>query len=290
MAQEIGFGGLRLEIKLIVLTVAMLINSFATIVSRPEQEPKPISKESGTEIRDSGPDELPFTYDSKIFSKVEVKINPRAIAQTGVDGFPVEAPTHSCYLFEDKRSFPAFEKGARYFYPATSSVCIIPLTDDSVANFPQAYPYLNEAALKLRKLLERRPLKFQAAKDINDLPFNNAGGSIESRVQYLEFQTGTGVLFLTQYSQEMLPNPVNNEELTCNFQGLTNNGKYYVAARLGLGHPSLPRGIDFTEQITRDKHWRYLRKDEQKLNTFKEDSFQPSLKSLKALISSISVR
>jgi hypothetical protein len=204
-------------------------------------------------------------------------------------GFPVEAPAHSCFYLEDKRALPALEKGARYFYPAYSSVCIIPLTDDSVTDFAKAYPYLHEAGVKLRKLLKQRPRKFKAAVDINDLPFNNASGAIQSRVQYLDFKTGTGVLFLTQYSQEMLPNPVNNEELTCNFQGLTNNGKYYVAARLAVRHPSLPRGIDFTEHIERDEKWRYLRLDEQKLNGFKDESFQPSLKTLKSLISSLSV-
>jgi hypothetical protein len=72
---------------------------------------------------------------------------------------------------------------------------------------------------------------------------------------------GAGMLFLTQYSNEMQPNPVNDEELTLDFQGLTRDGRYYLAARLAITHPSLPRGIDFTDNIERDlPNYRYLKK------------------------------
>lgn len=74
--------------------------------------------------------------------------------------------------------------------------------------------------------------------------------------------------------------------LTCNFQGLTNDGKYYVAARLAITHPSLPKGIDFIADRSAERNVN-LKKEEKLLNSFTEDSFQPSLKSLKALIASI---
>jgi len=90
-------------------------------------------------------------------------------------------------------------------------------------------------------------------------------------------------------SQELEANPVNNEELTLNFQGLTKDGRYYLAARLAITHPALPRGIDFTDDIERDKKHRYLRKAEEGLEELPEESFQPSMKSLKALLSSIHV-
>ncbi len=246
-------------------------------------------KEQAQEIRvrEAKTEEIPFVYDKKDFGKIEIKSEPKAVAEDGVQGFPVEAPAHSCFYLEDKRPLPAFEKGARYFHPTYSFICVIPLTDASVKDFGKSYPHLNEAAVKLRALLKKRPSKFHYYNDMNDLPFNNAGQSIQSKVQYIDFKTGTGVLFLTQYTQEQFPNPINNEELTYNFQGVTNDGKFYIAARLAATHPSLPKGIDFTERIERDEKYRYLKEGEKKLDVLAEDSFQPSLKNLKALISSL---
>jgi hypothetical protein len=248
----------------------------------------PASQEQNKAPRAAKPEEIPFNYDASVFSKVRIEETPKRVVQP--DSFPDEAPAHSCFHLEDKRSFPAFEKGPRYFQPAYSVVCILPLTDKSETDFAKSYPYLSDAAVKLRKLLARRPAQFRFDKDLIDLAFNNASGVIKSRVQYLNFKNGQGVLFLTQYSQELHANPINNEELTCNFQGITNDGKYYVAARFALTHPSLPRGIDFTSHIERDDKQLYLKKQERALNGYADGSFQPSLRVLKSLIASISAK
>ncbi len=236
-------------------------------------------------IREAQPGEVPFVYNTNDYGKVEIESVPKAVVEA--DSTPTEAPAHSCFHLEDKRPLPALDKGPRYFYPAHSTICIIPLTDPSVADFAKSYPYIHEAAAKLRKLLAKRPAKFKFQSDLNDLPYNNSSGTVQSKVQYLDFKTGKGVLFLTQYSQDAVPTPLNNEELTCNFQGLTNDGKYYVAARLAITHPSLPRGIDYTKDPTVDRKGNYLKKDEKLLNSFTDDSFRPSLKNLKSLIASI---
>jgi hypothetical protein len=168
-------------------------------------------------VREAKPNEVPFVYNASDYGKVEIESIAKAVVQPG--DMPTEAPAHSCYHLQDKRALPALDQGPRYFYPAYSTVCIIPLTDASVKDFAKSYPYIHEAATKLRKLLARRPARFKTENDLIDLPFNNAGGILESK-QYLDFKTGKGVLFLTQYSQDVLPTPINNEELVCNFQGL----------------------------------------------------------------------
>lgn len=194
------------------------------------------------------------------------------------------------FIFETNDRCLHSKKARDIFYPAHSAICIIPLTDPSVADFAKSYPTINLAAMKLRKLLKAHSPRFRFNNDLFDLPYNNATGAIQSRVEYLQFKNGNGVMFLTQYSQELHPNPVNNEELTCNFQGLSTDGKYYVAARLTITHPSLPKGIDFTDKIRRDNKRLYLKKQERLLNTYAEDSFQPSLRTLKQLITSISIK
>ena len=236
-------------------------------------------------VRSAKPGEVPFVYNAGDYDTVEIERVPKSVAQP--DETPTESPAHSCFHLKDKRPLPALDKGPRYFYPAHSSICVIPLTDSSVTDFAKSYPHIHEAAAKLRKLLARRPAKFKFHDELLDLPFNNSTGIVQSKVQYLDFKTGRGVLFLTQYSQDALPTPINNEELTCNFQGLTNDGKYYVAARFAITHPSLPKGIDFTKNTRQDPKLNYLRREERRLNSFPDSSFRPTLKSLKSLIASI---
>ena len=282
--------------KLLLLIAVVLVSGCRGAVVQPPvattatPTPASTSSEQDREAppRQAKPEEIPFTYDTNTFTKVEVKNFPKQVAQP--DNLPDEAPSYNCFYLEDKRPLPAFEKGPRYFYPAYSTICIIPLTDASEPDFAKSYPNVTAAADKLRKLLTMRPQKFNSSEDISDLPYNNAGGAIESRVQYLDFKGGSGVLFLTQYTQEVQPTPINNEELTCDFQGMTDDGKYYVAARLAITHPSLPKGIDFTDHIKRDDDLRYIKKQEEALNGFSEESFQPSLKTLKSMLASISIK
>jgi hypothetical protein len=257
-----------------ILTVAVLVIGCAVIsAQRPDN------------VRDAKPGEVPFVYNANDYGKIEIESVAKTVVQP--DDLPTEAPAHSCYHLEDKRPLPALDQGPRYFYPAHSTVCIIPLTDTSVPDFARSYPYIHEAAAKLRRLLTRRPAKINFEKELVDLPFNNAGGIFQSKVQYLDFKTGKGVFFLTQYSQDVLPTTANNEELTCNFQGLTDDGKYYVAARFAITHPSLPKGIDSTKPPPVDLKGNYLKKQERLLNSLADDSFQPSLNSLKSLLASI---
>lgn len=270
-------------LRIIIFVTPLLILSCLVLPDAYAQARAPELKK----VKNAG---VSFIYSTDDFAKVKTEKKQKQTAPDigdAVDeGF---APEHFCFHLKDKRPLPAFEQGPRYFFPARSFICAIPLEDSSVKDFRKAYPSLNSAAMDLQRILRERPRKFKNRRDIPDIPANNAGPSIVSRFQYLDFRSGSGILFLTQYSQEMEPNPVNNEELTLDFQGLTKDGRYYVAARLAITHPSLPRGIDFTDHIERDLHWSYLRKEEKELEGLPEESFQPSLKSLKGLLSSINV-
>jgi len=250
----------------------------------------PHAEEQGVELTEAKDSGVSFSYRSSDFAGADIEREPKQTAQDIGDGVDEGiAPEHVCFYLRDKRPLPALEQGPRYFYPAHSFICAIPLEDASVNDFGEAYPSLQGASVALQGILRERPDRLDDGNEVPDIPLNNAGRSILSRFQYVDFRSGSGILFLTQYSQEMEPNPVNNEELTLDFQGMTKDGTYYVAARLAITHPSLPRGIDFTDHIERDGEHRYLRNTESELETFPEDSFQPSLESLKALLTSIHV-
>jgi hypothetical protein len=129
------------------------------------------------------------------------------------------------------------------------------------------------------------------------LPTFNAGQVFHSNEQSLAFQNGTGIRFLTQYAQA--PYPVNNHSLFYTFQGITNDGVYYVSAILPInavflspdGNPDtvLPADgvpFDWNNFENDTAHFELVK---QKLNATDPDAFTPSLTNLDALIQSIQI-
>ncbi len=244
---------------------------------------------------------VPFNFSVEEFGQVQVKdVAKEKVDPSDQPHMPFDAPEHKCYHLEEKRPLPALEKGARYFFPAYSFVCIVPTSDPSERDFAKAYPNFNKAVDQIRDLMKTKPGKFRQFDDLFDFPYNNAGWSVKAKIEYLDFSKVSGVFFLTQYSQDMTPTPLNNEELTAVFQGLTKDGKFYVAARFSITHPALPRGIDFVDEKAQDNCLQfkypaiddcvrtYLKAESNRLEKFSDKDFQPSLSSIKSLLGSIS--
>jgi hypothetical protein len=159
------------------------------------------------------------------------------------------------------------------------------------------YAKVNEGAEQITSALQTL-LANQGAPLPANLPFLpmfNAAQVFHSNEQFLKFQNGTGIRFLTQFAQA--PYPVNNNSLFYTFQGITSDGAYYVAAILPVnvgflskdGNPESPLpadGIPFDwnnlENI--QAHFDLVK---QKLNATDPNAFTPSLTALDALIQSI---
>lgn len=127
------------------------------------------------------------------------------------------------------------------------------------------------------------------------LPTWNAGEVFHSNVQSINFQNGSGVRYLTQYGQ--FPAPVSNSEIFYTFQGLTNDGMYYISAVLPISigfltaqaspdSPVPPDGIpfDWNDYTNNEGHYKAII---EKLNTADPNAFNPALPLLDALIQSI---
>jgi len=123
------------------------------------------------------------------------------------------------------------------------------------------------------------------------LPLFNAAQVMHAHVQYLDFQNGQGVRYLTEFDQGIVP--INNHELIYTYQGLTSDGKYYVAAVLPVNHPSLPADetvsgnepAEFTSDFPA-----YLANVAGTLNTQAAATFTPDLTLLDAMMSSLEIR
>ena len=159
------------------------------------------------------------------------------------------------------------------------------------------YAKLNSTAAeeiqRLKSILAGTPLTTDATPRV---PFYNAAQVFTAQMQTLDFKSGRGVRFLTQYDQ--YPAPVNNHELFYHFQGLTNDGKYYIIAVLPVTssilaedekpESAIPAGGVAIPQATGPDP-AYYDAVTKALDGMYPDSFNPSLFQLDALIQSITV-
>jgi len=153
---------------------------------------------------------------------------------------------------------------------------------------------MDESFDSLKAIIAGQPLP----EALPFLPAFNAAQIFHSNEQILTFQNGKGIRFLTQYGQDV--SPVNNNSLFYTFQGLTDDGAYYVAAILPVsaaflpadGNPDTPLpadGVPFDWE-NYEKISQYFELVKQKLNAADSNAFNPMLTNLDALIKSILIK
>jgi hypothetical protein len=116
------------------------------------------------------------------------------------------------------------------------------------------------------------------------LPDQKAAQVFHAAEKILPFQNGTGIRYITQYSQAAFP-AVDNQYLIYTFQGLTGDGKYYVSVTLPVHLESL-NGMAPTPASAEESASSFNSVKE--LLNQQEPALQPSLDSLDALVQSIS--
>ena len=122
----------------------------------------------------------------------------------------------------------------------------------------------------------------------------NLSSDFSAHIHAVNFKNGRGVRYLTQVFTNFLP--VNNNELFYYYQGLTDDGQYYIQAILPINTPFLAAdsnpntplpadGIPFNM----DDFSGYLDTIAQRLNSADTFSFTPYLEYLDAMIESMQV-
>jgi len=140
-----------------------------------------------------------------------------------------------------------------------------------------------ETILKTQKLLLAEPLPCVFIPDsLPFLPDQHAAQMFHAQEKILSFQNGSGIRYITQYSQASFP-LINNMEMFYTFQGLSTDGKYYVSVILPINLNSLD-GIQAPNDA--DTYPDYLNTTMDLLNGV-DNPFNPSLESLDNLIQSL---
>lgn len=119
------------------------------------------------------------------------------------------------------------------------------------------------------------------------LPAWNAGEKFHSNFQTVTFQNGSGIRYLSEYTQ--FPYPISNNGMFYTFQGITSDGLYYVSAVLPINIGFLVGYPTPTDQGDFEEIQKQIELVTEQLNNSKPESFSPSMLTLDAWIQSISV-
>lgn len=134
--------------------------------------------------------------------------------------------------------------------------------------------------------------KLQNPKEIPIAPVPTASQVFLSNTEYRDFSGGRGVRFLTSYAQDA--SPLTNQSLLYVFQGLSDDGKYWVSFFYPVSTPVLPntyedvRDMDFTNSTSAFEA--YLSETVAMLDKQSADQFTPNLDTLDALVKTITLR
>ena len=109
----------------------------------------------------------------------------------------------------------------------------------------------------------------------------------------LTFNGGQGVRFITEYSES--PTPITNRVIIYTFQGLSDDGRYWVAVTLPISSPILPDDNDtlpagYTQESLLLNYDAYASEVKDALAAQTPGSFFPAIDSLDSLVKSITIR
>lgn len=247
------------------------------------------------------PTQIPATALQTSFEGVQVSVDPLSIVlvpglASGVRGSQVPraesgtsapgsvTPGHTQlqlegYVLQGKSHQPQI-----YVYPAQA--------------YAELYSPAFESMHRLNNILgnEGAPMNDE---QLPAVPFFNAQQAFASHVEVISFQNGRGVRFLTEYAQ--YPISANNHDLFYHFQGLTNDGAYYVVAILPISNPFLaetsdggaalpPEGVPYPYFADPNADMtNYYKSVTDVLNATPPEAFAPTIGQLDMLIQSMQV-
>lgn len=119
------------------------------------------------------------------------------------------------------------------------------------------------------------------------MPLNNGKQVLHAQLKQVDFKNGRGIRYLTQYNSGM--SPINNFNMFYTYQGLTSDGRYYVAAVLPIQHPDLPAFPTDNPQALND-YQGSLAAAVKTVETSAASAFTPDLARLDALLMSLEVK
>lgn len=170
-------------------------------------------------------------------------------------------------------------------YPLTDTYHKPQIMVFAVEEFKSVNPQVGESLGDLAAILDAHP---EDPQDIGVYHFFNAAQFIYSQEGYVRFQNGRGIRFVSQYGQAAYP--IGYPHMFYAFQGVTEDGAYYISVIMPLNHPSLPEAESVTvDEDFYNNYETYVVEVEAQLDEKPPDSFVPSLLELDAMVETLLV-
>jgi hypothetical protein len=268
----------------------------STVVPAPTQaDPTAIASPTAKPEPTTTPTATPVTGTAESFDRLSLVV-PAGVAAGGsgmivpeVKGDDVApwdvAPEHIQFKLDGYVLEGKFHQPQLYVYPA------------------EAYALLQERGSAAQSIEQLRAVLAQGSmvnvKELPFVPFFNVPQALAAQVKVIPFQNGRGVRMVTEYA--MGHAIINNFELIYHFEGLTDDGQYYVIAILPVTAPGLPEdgqpgsvvpqgGVSVPDFNDVNANWMgYYGDARQMLQDLEAGAYNPDLAQLDALIGSLSI-
>jgi hypothetical protein len=245
-------------------------------------------------------DGVSFIYDEWLASGVKALTVPASIPAPDEMAFPFDTAYPEHVAFGLVGTYPhepdSFIKPEIHVYPA--------------ADFRQTFkPFRGMSAEVERNLKRLRLLLTTQRRDFAGVPpflppLTADTLAVRAHTHYVRFRGGAGLACVLQTQQE--EQPVNNQNLSYEFQGLTDDGRFFVTAQFPVAAPFLADDRDAATygnfehpgcfncnarlRVFRRKYRAYAAGVARKLEGLPAASFAPSLDMYDELLSSLEIR
>jgi hypothetical protein len=220
-----------------------------------------------------------YEYDSTLAESVWPEIAPAKEGTSDAPGWLVW-PEHVRFTFAGSQEAGDFLVSGMGPFVHPQLMIFPAKTFGTLSEFAQ------QEVENLQALLEARPPAPEQQLPL--LPLINAAQVFHAQAKYLDFQNGSGVRFITQYSQDVFP--IVNQNIFYTFQGLTRDGSYYVVAAFPIDAEGLPDEplIEDWEAFSAG-YQDYLTETTGQLDALAAGQFEPNLDMLDAFVQSLVV-
>jgi hypothetical protein len=238
----------------------------------------------GGGVRNVSFDGISFAYDASLTGGVTSKLVPENIVTDG--GFWLAQPQHIEFNFTDFHGSSTQSLSANiYVVPVRSDYTSLTPTENHDLWLP-SIQQLQELLSKhpdLRTALEQSSASPHQPVWLPYLPPINAATIATGKVAYLKFRNGVGIRYLVHTTQDV--SPPDRDDTAYTFQGLTGDGKYYVAAFFS----AFPTAMQPIELFQGDDIRAYYLDLNDRFDRISNDIYTPNLDSLDKMIGSLSV-